>query len=145
MKSVHIRISGIALAISLCSIAPAFAASPKAGTQWAQHNEASAAKVLDVLSVQAEGDASKAVINLKRGPEQKHSCDVVIIGAGMGGVGAAYEAARAGLTVCMTEPTLWIGGQMTSEGVSAFDDNKWIDTTGATLTYSNLSRRIREF
>ncbi len=145
MKSVHIKISGIALAIGLCSIAPAFAVSPKAGTQSAQHSEATAAKVLDVLSVQAEGDASNAVISLKPGPEQKHSCDVVVIGAGMGGVSAAYEAARAGLSVCMTEPTLWIGGQMTSEGVSAFDDNKWIDTTGATTTYSNLSKRIREF
>lgn len=138
-------ISGIALVFSLYVAAPVFAALPKANAQSPQHHEAAAAKVLDVLSVQAEGDASKAVISLKPGPEQKHSCDLVIIGAGMGGVSAAYEAARSGLTVCMTEPTLWIGGQMTSEGVSAFDDNKWIDTTGATATYSNLSQRIREF
>lgn len=128
-----VAITGISLALST----PAFAA-PHA-------QQAASARVLDILRVQAEGDASKAVVTLPAGPEQMHRCDAVIIGGGMGGVSAAYEAARAGLSVCMTEPTLWIGGQMTSEGVSAFDDNKWIDTTGATATYSDLSRRIRGF
>ncbi|HZY60876.1 MAG TPA: FAD-dependent oxidoreductase [Edaphobacter sp.] len=128
-----VGITGVALVLS----APTFAA-PHA-------RQAVSARVLDILRVQAEGDASKAVVTLPAGPEQVHRCDAVIIGGGMGGVSAAYEAARAGLSVCMTEPTLWIGGQMTSEGVSAFDDNKWIDTTGASKTYADLSQRIREF
>lgn len=105
---------------------------------------AAAAKVLDVMRVHADGDAAEAVVALAPGVEEQHHCDVVVIGGGMGGVSTAYEAARAGLTVCMTEPTLWIGGQMTSEGVSAFDENKWIETTGSTLTYSDLRERIRE-
>jgi hypothetical protein len=102
------------------------------------------AQVLDVMRVRADGDASSAVVTLQPGPERTYHCDVAIIGGGMGGVSAALETALAGNTVCMTEPTLWIGGQMTSEGVSAFDDNKWIETTGATASYKDLSRRIRQ-
>ncbi|MEO7004783.1 MAG: FAD-dependent oxidoreductase [Acidobacteriaceae bacterium] len=134
-----LKISGIVLALLLLNV------SAVVGAQAAQKSEASSAKVLDVLRIRADGDAAQAVVILPPGPEQKHTCDVVIIGGGMGGVSAAYEAARAGLTVCMTEPTLWIGGQMTSEGVSASDDNKWTDTTGSTLTYADLRERIREY
>jgi FAD dependent oxidoreductase len=101
-------------------------------------------QVLDVLRVRADGDASAAVVSLRSGPGRTFRCDVAIIGGGMGGVSAALETARAGRTVCMTEPTLWIGGQMTSEGVSAMDDNKWIETTGATASYRDLSQHIRE-
>ena len=138
-------VSCIVLVASLCSSTCVLAAAPQSGERSSKQSETSSAKVLDVLRVHADGDAAQAVISLPAGPAQKYSCDVVIVGAGMGGVSTAYEAARAGLSVCMTEPTLWIGGQMTSEGVSAFDDNKWIDTTGATLTYADLSERIREF
>jgi hypothetical protein len=44
----------------------------------------------------------------------------------------------------MTEPTLWVGGQMSSQGVSAFDENQLIETTGATASYLDLRRRIRK-
>lgn len=132
-------------AIALAASLPVVAAPPHANAQSAPQHQTSATQVLDVLRVHADGDPAEAVVSLPPGPEQKYTCDVVIIGGGMGGVSAASEAGRAGLRVCMTEPTLWIGGQMTSEGVSAFDDNKWIDTTGATLTYTNLSQRIREY
>lgn len=135
----------MAVGVSLGNYAVVSAAPSQARPQSSQQSKASPAKVLDVLRVQADGEAAEAVVSLSSGPEKKFFCDVVIVGGGMGGVSAAHEAARAGLKVCMTEPTLWIGGQMTSEGVSAFDDNQWIDTTGATLTYADLSRRIREF
>src|SRR5690606_24164266 len=42
------------------------------------------------------------------------SADVVIIGGGLGGCAAALAALRNGLRVVMTEPTDWIGGQLTS-------------------------------
>jgi hypothetical protein len=106
-------------------------------------HQARPAVALDVLRVRAAGNPSKAVVHIPSGPEQVYDCDVVIIGAGMGGVSAALEAAREGITVCMTEPTLWVGGQMTSQGVSAFDGNRWIDSTGATASFAALSRRIR--
>lgn len=95
------------------------------------------------VRVRAEGSPSDAVVHIPSGQEQLLNCDVVIIGAGMGGVSAALEAAHEGITVCMTEPTLWVGGQMTSEGVSAFDGNHWVDSTGATASFAALSLKIR--
>ena len=143
--SVHSRQRPVfALLLSVCTVALwNVCAQPEAVAQPSQAKNAAALSVLDVLRVRADGDAAQAVVSLPPGPEHRHTCDLVIIGAGMGGVSAAHEAARAGLKVCMTEPTLWIGGQMTSEGVSAFDDNRWIDSTGATATYRELSNRIR--
>lgn len=99
--------------------------------------------VLDVLRVRAEGDSSQAILHIPAGPEHVHDCDIVIIGADLGGVSAALEAAREGTFVCMTDPTVWVGGQMTSEGVPAIDGNRWIDSTGATASFANLSYRIR--
>ncbi|WP_321477203.1 FAD-dependent oxidoreductase [uncultured Paludibaculum sp.] len=48
--------------------------------------------------------------------------DVVIAGAGTGGVSAAIEAARHGASVALLEETDWIGGQMTAAGVSNMDE-----------------------
>ncbi|SPE42020.1 conserved hypothetical protein [Candidatus Sulfopaludibacter sp. SbA3] len=56
---------------------------------------------------------------------------------------AALAGARAGLRVCLTEVTAWLGGQMTSQGVSALDENRYIETSGATRSYQELRRRIR--
>jgi hypothetical protein len=102
-------------------------------------------RLLDVLRVSAEGDASEALVLPADGPVREVKCEIVIIGAGLGGVSAALAATEGHHTVCMTEPTRWVGGQATSQGVSAFDDNKWIDTTGGTASYLTLSRRIREY
>jgi hypothetical protein len=102
-------------------------------------------KLLDVMRVSTEGDASAALVTPVQGPVREVQCEVVIVGAGLGGVSAALAATKAGHTVCMTEPTLWVGGQATSQGVSAFDDNKWIDTTGGTASYLDLSHRIRMY
>lgn len=49
--------------------------------------------------------------------------DVVIFGAGTGGVSAAIQAARMGVSVLLVEETDWIGGQMTAAGVSTMDGN----------------------
>jgi hypothetical protein len=100
-------------------------------------------KVLDILRVQINGDPSAAVVTLKPGPIRTLHCDLAIIGAGMGGTAAALAATRQHLHVCLTEPTLWIGGQPTQQGVSAFDDNQYTDTTAGTATYLDLSRQIR--
>ena len=104
-----------------------------------------AAKILDVMRVYADGDAADALITPVAGPVRTVQCDAVIVGAGLGGVSAALVLAEKHHTVCMTEPTLWVGGQATSQGVSAFDDNKWIDSTGGTASYLDLSHRIRTY
>jgi FAD dependent oxidoreductase len=48
--------------------------------------------------------------------------DVVVVGAGPGGVAASIQAARMGRTVALLEPTDWIGGQMTAAGVGTMDE-----------------------
>jgi hypothetical protein len=52
-----------------------------------------------------------------------HDYDVVVVGGGTGGAAAAIEASRDGASVLVVEPTLWLGGMLTSAGVSAIDGN----------------------
>lgn len=51
--------------------------------------------------------------------------DLLIWGAGASGLCAGIQAARMGINVMIIEPTVWIGGMLTSAGVSALDGNKW--------------------
>lgn len=52
------------------------------------------------------------------------ACDILIAGGGLSGAAAAYEALLTGKTVCMTEITDWVGGQISSQGTSALDEAK---------------------
>jgi hypothetical protein len=54
------------------------------------------------------------------------------------------RAADYGHTVCLTEESDWIGGQITAGGVSALDENKFIEISGAPRTYYEMRRRIRD-
>lgn len=58
----------------------------------------------------------------QRSVDQEVSCDILVVGGGMSGVAATYEALKAGRTVCMTEITDWIGGQVSAQGTSALDE-----------------------
>ena len=49
--------------------------------------------------------------------------DVVVVGGGTGGTAAAIEAARSGARVLVVEESPWLGGMLTSAGVSAIDGN----------------------
>ena len=49
--------------------------------------------------------------------------DVLIIGGGAGGTSAGIQAARMGVKVKIIEATPWLGGMLTSAGVSAVDGN----------------------
>ncbi|MFZ5515595.1 MAG: FAD-dependent oxidoreductase [Candidatus Zhuqueibacterota bacterium] len=49
--------------------------------------------------------------------------DVLVAGGGASGVCAAIQAARSGVTVVLMEETPWLGGMLTSAGVSAIDGN----------------------
>ena len=101
-------------------------------------------RILDPLAVPAFGDPAAAVVTASAPANLlRQRCDVVILGGGMGGVSAAIAASKAGASVCLTDPTHWLGGQMTSQGVSALDENRYIETTGATRSYTELRRRIR--
>jgi hypothetical protein len=74
------------------------------------------------------------------------SADVVIIGGGLGGCSAALASLRAGKSVILTEPTDWIGGQLTSQAVPP-DENAWIEHTdmGSSRSYRALREGIRDF
>ncbi|WP_420400665.1 FAD-dependent oxidoreductase [Flagellimonas sp.] len=49
--------------------------------------------------------------------------DIVIVGGGAGGTSAGIQAARMGAKVQIIEKTSWLGGMLTSAGVSAIDGN----------------------
>ncbi|GLU50283.1 FAD-dependent oxidoreductase [Nocardiopsis ansamitocini] len=66
------------------------------------------------------------------------------MGGGLGGVAAALAAARAGNRVVLTEPTDWIGGQLTSQAVPP-DENPWIERFGATAAYREVRDGIRDY
>jgi hypothetical protein len=69
--------------------------------------------------------------------------DLVIAGAGLGGVAAALAALAAGLRVAITEETDWVGGQLTQQGVPP-DEHEWIESHGCTRSYRELRSGIRD-
>ena len=74
----------------------------------------------------------------------EQSVDVAVIGGGVGGVAAALAACDAGCRVMLSEPTGWIGGQMTSQGVSALDEHRWIEQGGASRSYRVMRAALRQ-
>src|SRR5438270_2333049 len=71
-------------------------------------------------------------------------CDVLIVGASLGGVAAAMRAAEMGADVHLIEAGEWIGGQLTSQGVCTPDENLWIELGGGTASYRAFRERIRQ-
>ena len=51
------------------------------------------------------------------------SVDVLIVGGGASGVTAGIQSARMGTKTLIVEETDWLGGMLTSAGVSAVDGN----------------------
>ena len=50
-------------------------------------------------------------------------CDVAIVGGSLGGVAAAYHSMKTGAMTCLIELTPMLGGQVSSQGVSAIDES----------------------
>ena len=57
-----------------------------------------------------------------RPPEQTIDCEILVVGGGLAGAATAYEGLLAGRTVCLTEITDWVGGQISAQGTSALDE-----------------------
>jgi hypothetical protein len=72
-------------------------------------------------------------------------CEMLVIGGGLSGVAAAYEGLLSGRTVCLTEITDWVGGQISAQGTSALDERP---TQQSLLIYPRgyleLRRRIEQ-
>ena len=71
---------------------------------------------------------------------------ILIVGAGCGGFAAALAVARGGGSCVLTEPTGWVGGQLTSQAVPP-DENAWIEgrdgVQSATRSYLDFREAVR--
>jgi hypothetical protein len=77
-------------------------------------------------------------------PGRSFKTDVLIVGGGLGGCAAALAACRMGKCVVLTEPTDWIGGQLTQQAVPP-DEHRWIEEFGCTQSYRQLREHIRAY
>ena len=90
-------------------------------------------------------DIAIAQTAIPKASNRSEKCEILIIGGGLAGTAAAYEGLLAGRTVCMTEITDWMGGQLTSQGTSALDEakkqrNLWFFPQG----YVEFRKRIEQ-
>lgn len=53
--------------------------------------------------------------------------DVIVVGAGPGGIAASIQAARMGTHVALLEETDWLGGQMTAAAVGTMDEGNNVE------------------
>ena len=86
-----------------------------------------------------------AVVAQPKTPDKEETCEVLVVGGGLAGAATAYESLLAGRTVCLTELTDWVGGQISSQGTSALDER---ETQRTLLFYSRgyleLRSRIKD-
>ena len=75
------------------------------------------------------------------GMEEVWECEVAVIGGTLGGIAAAAHAMQAGAQTCMIELTPWLGGQISSQGVSALDESAILRQR---LNYSPSWARFRD-
>ena len=87
--------------------------------------------------------AAPELAAIPRAPDQTIECELLVAGGGLAGTATAYESLRAGRTVCMTDLTDWIGGQISSQGTSALDEAKrQRELLFYASGYNQLRRRI---
>jgi hypothetical protein len=68
--------------------------------------------------------------------------DVLVIGGGTSGTAAGIQSARLGVKTLIIEETPWLGGMITSAGVSAFDGNKYALGGGI---FGELRKKIEDY
>ena len=73
--------------------------------------------------------------------DQTVECEILVAGGGLSGVATAYEGLLAGRTVCLTEITDWVGGQISAQGTSALDERP---TQRSQLFYSRGYLELRQ-
>jgi hypothetical protein len=94
-------------------------------------------------SLLASGTGVLAGQRAALGEAKELSCDIAVIGGGVGGCAAALAALRNGMRVILTEETDWIGGQLTSQAVPP-DEHRWIESFGCTRAYREYRNAVRD-
>ena len=101
--------------------------------------------LLAVLSLPL-GSSIAAAQDSPSAPDETVECELLIVGGGLSGTATAYESLLSGRTVCMTEMTDWVGGQISSQGTSALDEAKrQRELLFYSKGYKELRNRIEEF
>jgi hypothetical protein len=85
--------------------------------------------------------ASTALTATPKTPEKQETCEILVAGGGLAGAATAYEGLLAGRTVCLTEITDWVGGQISAQGTSALDERP---TQRSRLFYSRGYLELRD-
>ena len=62
--------------------------------------------------------------------QDEWQCEVVVVGGSLGGIAAAAHAMQSGVVTCLIELTPWLGGQVSSQGVSAIDESRLMWQSG---------------
>jgi hypothetical protein len=97
--------------------------------------------VVNLVPVSFAQERAVTSAQLPRTPDQTVDCEILVVGGGLAGTATAYEALLAGRTVCITDITDWIGGQITSQGTSAFDEAQ---KQRSLLFYSHGYKELRQ-
>ena len=79
---------------------------------------------LTLSIISAMGSISPVFAAPGRNRDNAETCDILVAGGGLAGAATAYEGLLAGRTVCLTEITDWVGGQISSQGTSALDERE---------------------
>ena len=69
------------------------------------------------------GSNGRPVLSPLPQAQEVWQCEVVVVGGSLGGVGAAVHAMQSGARTCVIEVSPWIGGQISTQGVSAIDES----------------------
>lgn len=102
-----------------------------------------AESVIDIISIPSFGDPAQAIFPVAIPasiPEQ--TCDVLVLGGGLSGVAAALACSQHDTTVVVIEETDWIGGQLTSQGISTLAEHEYMGFFGGTSRYYRLREGI---
>jgi hypothetical protein len=86
----------------------------------------------------------RAVVPEER-PSRILTADVLVVGGGLGGVAATEALLGQGRSVLLAEPTSWLGGQLTAQGVAVPDEHSSIERTPGigTRRYRELREQLR--
>ncbi|HEY0306621.1 MAG TPA: FAD-dependent oxidoreductase [Acidobacteriaceae bacterium] len=85
-----------------------------------------------------------ALSRLAFAKQSEFDCDICIAGGGTGGVAAALAALHRGMRVVMSEPTDWVGGQLTAQAVPP-DEHPYIEKFGCTRRYRQYRNDVRDY